>query len=340
MIIFCQSYTEVKYTLSLIRQNPVNTVITPSQSLTKFFQFIANEYPIYNIDVIYIEPYHWKTPIQKNILAKSVYLVYDIIKGRHYLREHYKFAESMNDELVYFFSPYFNSDTYYLIKKLLEKNRVIYTKDQANDAILATPTKLNIRLFIELTAKKLLYGNDIELKSIFGNITSSMSDRFLNKCIIEKPLLNDYEKHFSFVNHNYEYIFFHDDMIEHGYTDVGFNKEIDSIFDVARESIPEDKIAIKYHPSTVITNRTLNFKNELPYQIPAELLFNDRVKIYFSVASTALAQVTKGKAISLIDLITFKDKSVKLSIKDYLEKSKRSNILFPQSLDELRKMLI
>ena len=79
---------------------------------------------------------------------------------------------------------------------------------------------------------------------------------------------------------------------------------------------------------------------ELPIYIPAEFLYSDRVQLYLGISSSAIANVRGGQAISLLELISFKDESVRERFKQRLVQTSRTKILFPSSLDELERMII
>ena len=77
----------------------------------------------------------------------------------------------------------------------------------------------------------------------------------------------------------------------------------------------------------------------LPSFIPAEFLNSEQVKVYLSPWSSSIANMEKGTAVSLINLISFRDGKVKESIREQLTKMSRTEILFPESLDEFDEIL-
>ena len=56
----------------------------------------------------------------------------------------------------------------------------------------------------------------------------------------------------------------------------------------------------------------------LPDFIPAEFLYSEKTKIYLGHFSLALAHVEKGLAVSLIDLVSFKNDSVREYLREFV----------------------
>ena len=74
--------------------------------------------------------------------------------------------------------------------------------------------------------------------------------------------------------------------------------------------------------------------------IPGEFLYNDNIRMYLSLFSCTIANVEKGLAVSLADLITFRDDETREQLRKMLLRMSRSEILFPKSLDEFERILI
>jgi len=61
--------------------------------------------------------------------------------------------------------------------------------------------------------------------------------------------------------------------------------------------------------------------------------------MYLGINSLAIANVEKGVAVSLMELVTFKNDAVKEGLMDILIKTSRSKVLFPKSLEEFEQIL-
>ena len=103
---------------------------------------------------------------------------------------------------------------------------------------------------------------------------------------------------------------------------------------------PEEEIARKYHPYLPTDKEMIKIGDVLPDFIPAELLYNENVKMYLGACSNCITNVGKGLAVSLIDLISFKNDKIREHLKEALIQRSRSEILFPQSLEEFERILI
>jgi len=119
-----------------------------------------------------------------------------------------------------------------------------------------------------------------------------------------------------------------------------FGKELGRIFDILSKYFPEKEIARKYHPGYSSDKTMIKIGDVLPDFIPAELLYDDGVKMYLSVFSFSIANVEKGLAVSIADLISFKSDELKNRLKERLIQRSKSKIVFPESLDEFERILI
>jgi hypothetical protein len=112
--------------------------------------------------------------------------------------------------------------------------------------------------------------------------------------------------------------------------------------------IPAD-FAIKRHPySSLIPYNSDYYKvfeeyEKVPDYIPAELLLNNVRKNVISMLSFALhiaAQFDHINAISLLELVDWKDKKSKEFRKNYLIEKSNNKILFPKNIEELAEILL
>jgi len=104
--------------------------------------------------------------------------------------------------------------------------------------------------------------------------------------------------------------------------------------------------AIKKHPNV---KNDLDFYNifkkckELPRYMPAELFCNNIKKNMISTCSASLvtaAQCNHLKAISLADLVEWQTETRKKEIKKWLKKTSNNTIYFPQTFEELKKLIL
>lgn len=105
------------------------------------------------------------------------------------------------------------------------------------------------------------------------------------------------------------------------------------------------EFAFKKHPDAAVSSFYDFFKDcrEVPTNIPAEMLYKNVRKNVISIFSASLilaSQLKNIKAISLLELVEWKDQSWKNEVKEELKKSSNNNILFPNNFEELKNYLI
>jgi hypothetical protein len=109
--------------------------------------------------------------------------------------------------------------------------------------------------------------------------------------------------------------------------------------------------AFKQRPSTIVDTKksTRLYYNgfekckKIPKHIPAELLCNNIKNNVISIFSTSLITASQFKhlnAISLLNLVDWYNESYKKEYKEYLLKASKNRILFPNSFQELKEILI
>lgn len=109
------------------------------------------------------------------------------------------------------------------------------------------------------------------------------------------------------------------------------------------------KIVIKLHPDLPNQESELKqvqqiFGNSeiLPYYIPAELVFSSIKKNVLAVASGGLiaaSQINHLKAISLLELVEWRDEKLKQYFKNYLREKSNNKIIFVNNFEELKKVM-
>ena len=242
---------------------------------------------------------------------------------------------------------------FYVVKKLSKRNRLVYISSYPTQVTPSQYTPTNIVDLARLIIIKLIYGRDMamgKLPPVKGS--PNMTDKFMEKEIdrvIEGEERDEMMKDFDlsqfkiFDVGNYSVIYFDQNLIGSPYiTDKNtFRRELAGIFDVLSKYFPEKEIARKYHPDYFRSDKTvIKIGDVLPDFIPAELLYNDNVKMYLGAYSSSIANVERGLVVSIADLITFRDDETRNQLKGILLRMSRSKILFPQSLDEFERILI
>ena len=358
VVIFCESYTQINNALYLATQNrhdnPITIVISGNHDLLKFFQAINERLFHGKMDIVYFETYQ-AGRIKGSQIKRALHVLPDIIKERRYLKGLYnKHFAKMRGAQVFFSSRYWGPYTFYLLKKLLKTNKLVYVPDPSYDVLLPidkfTPT--NIADLAGLAIAKLIFGHDIIMGKLpYVKGFSGMPDKFINEKVervIDRQEQNEMTKDFDlnrfniFDVGNYSVIYFDENPIRCGYpiSENTFKRELAEIFGILSKYFPENEIARKYHPHSPGDKAMIKTGDVLPDFIPAEFLYNDNVKVYLCIFSGSIANVENGLVVSIADLISLKNAKHKAELKEMLIRRSRSEILFPKSLDEFERILI
>jgi len=358
IIIICTHYDVISVTLYLVTHNypdhSITIVVPEKHNLFKFFQAV-NERMFHNsINLIFLEPYHTGRAASKGMIKKVVHIWPDIIKERRYLKEIFNkyFAELEGCEI---FLPTRAPIglLFYLLKKLSKRNKLVYISNDSphvNQICTYIPTNINgLAYFI---IRKLTYGLDIATGKIpVKEGFPCVPDKFMEKRvdrIIDWEEKNEMMKGFDlsqfkiFDTSNYSVIYLDQPLMGIRYVTDGdtYRRELTEIFNVLSKYFPEKEIARKYHPNHDSDKTMIKVGDILPDFIPAELLYNENVRMYLGFFSTSLAHVRTGLAVSLLDLISLKNDKTRSLLKEYITQESRSEILFPKSLDEFERILV
>jgi len=258
----------------------------------------------------------------------------------------------LKDAEVHFFARIANPVTFYMVQRLAKENKLVYMYYAPYPEQAEKYSPRNIVEFLNLFRMKLLYGCDIALGKLrYTKGFPYIPDNYLDKKV---DTVINYEKRYELMKGfnlnkfkifdigNYSVIYFDQPLVESGriIDAQTYQRELDEIFAVLGKHFKDEEIAYKYHPNSSGYKVKISIGRLLPEFIPAECCYNDRVKIYLSTVSCSIANVEKGTAISLVNLITFQSEELKENLKETLIRRSRSQIIFPKTLDEFEGMLI
>ena len=355
MLILAQSYPHVKNVLFLIDQyindnTDIKLLVFQNRYLFEFFNEINKEHFNNKIIIELIPKY--------STIYNNIFIKYLLIAEKIFLYKYYRLTcGNTTDHTVYFFSKSFTDYGYYFLKNLHRNNKIIHIQDPGCDVYSITDGKPDdFKSLFKLIYAKLLLGRHIVYgdtgRKRFHNIFT-ISDKYYNK-IVKKTILqeerDDLQKYFSLAKYgiskyrNLKVIYFDKDVVKDGLCDDEiFQREIKEIFDVITVFVPSNLIGKKYKPNrtTDYNKDRLKIGNVIPDHIPAELLYNENIAIYFGMTSIALANIEKGNVISLVYLITYLNPDHREgSVQNQEKRKKGKKIYYPKTLDELRSLLL
>lgn len=359
IIIFCECYVQYKYALQLATQNyhdrSVTIIIPLDNKLVKFLNGVNERVFHSELNIIYIVAFQSSRAKAKGI-NRLLSVLSDIIKERRYLENVWRkhFAELAGRD-VYFFSRGFNGLTYYLLRKLIKRNRIVYVALESLALYhWMQYTPRNITELTSLVISRLIYGRNITLGQLpYHKGFLFMPDKFIGEVdrIMSQAEVINMVKGFDLsqfkvpTTNSCSVIFLDQPLVGGGYISDAdaYRRELTSILNILSKYYTKNEIGIKYHPEYDGDGSLENVGDILPSFIPAELLYNNNIKLYLTVMSWSIAYAENGLVVSLVDLITFKDDEVKHKLKEAfveISKSSKPSVLFPKTLDEFEQILI
>lgn len=358
LLIFCEGYPQIENALYVATNNCQDRSITIAipgshPDLFRFFQVINERVFNNTIKLICYDIYQPRRGNSKGINMKKILLLpADIIMERRHLKSLFdRYFAELNDVEIFFSSKWFGTYSFYFLRRLSKTNTLVYIHDPAYVFPVDTSTPKNIRGLINLIIMKFIYDRDVVWGRIPHTEFPCIPDKFFEKNVdkvIGKDERDKMMKDFDlsrfkavFDAVNYRVIYFHQDLVQDGYITDGdtFRRELAEIFNILSKYFPENEVARKYHPCYPGDKTTVEYGVVIEDYIPGEFLYNDNIEIYLSIFSCAIANVESGLAVSIADLITFRDDETREQFRDMLSRISRSEILYPKSLDEFEGIL-
>jgi hypothetical protein len=356
MIIFCESYGQIPRILKIIHDNHTKqsiTLIIPGfKDLFEFFKAINDRVFQGKLEVIDFGAF--PSEISKASGIKKIYIILtDIFKERRFLKNSYAnyFSRTKGREVI-FFSRGFSGPKIYLLTKLAKHNYLVFCGAGFGPPEMVRYTATNILDIIKVAIWKLTYGKEASIGKLpyyrgFIFTTDAFMRKHVHRVIgideiTEMMRSFTLEPYKVFNIDKYDVIYFDDRLGEAGYISDNnkFKAELSVIFNILKKYFPEESIAYKYHPGYAGDENLITAGQKLPAYIIAELLYNDYTKMYISVLSRSIANVEKGLAVSIADLVTFKSDIAKNQMKAELIQVSKSKILFPRTIDEFERIVV
>jgi hypothetical protein len=354
VLIFAQSYPHVKNVLYLLEKykntSPyIKLCVFNNSYLFKYFSLLNQEHFNNQINLSFIPKY---VPVgggshKRNLIIFEKYFLYSSFNIH---------CGNIVGHEIFFFSQSFTDYGYYFLKKLYRKNNVTHIQDPGCDIYTITDgAPKSLRSFLNLFRMKLIVGRHI----VYGDTGYAKFNRFLKICdsfydkivdrAIGKKERDELQKDvlltkYSFKKYSkYKILYFDKDVVKDGFCDNDhFQSTIEEIFSVASEYTPSDQIGRKYKPNRTndLNRNRVRIGEIIPDHIPAEMLYNDNVKVYIGITSIALANVETDNVISIVHLIPFHSSiSMSGSIQNQERRRKNNIIQYPKTIAEFRSLL-
>ena len=354
VLVFCQSYDQVENALYVAASNQhgatVTVVLQGRPNFLKLWNALNTKVFQNRLNIVYFEFFDQKRTAGVNKrscrIGKKLCFLLDIPRERQYLgaifHEHFAGFEEAE---VWFFNRRYSTYSLYLLEKLSKRNRLTHMHSRSDSGPIYKAIPTNMVELMSLIRCKLVFGWDITVVRVAPRRSIPyMSDRFLKKRVhrtFDLGKSNEMMKDFDFTQFrvfdvgNYSVMYFGQYLIQAGHISDGdtYKRELTQISSILARYFRNDEIAVKHAPwgnsDPVITIGEI-----LPDFVPAEFLYRDSIRMYLTVCSTAISNVDKGLAVSLLDLISFKNDGTKEQMRELLMQQSHSETLFPKSLDE------
>lgn len=336
--IYCGSHIPLLFALSLKNKGEKITVLSFSQDVIKY---CADE----NVDYIklkYVRP--------------SFYSIKKIFAQKNMLDDVIKKIDCNKDDAFFLTGKGKGYDSFYLAKELSKKGCKVYY---------ANPTEIEFKRYKSSKFKPFLRGKvikiiiklilNLDLKHYTGRGVPflGIDDEFIKKYNIKDyPLDQSYDEMIVEVAKKSKCNFkrFDNLIIDQGsFQDIIKPGAIKNIYKNLLD-IPVE-FTFKKHPRPITKENAsdlsfyqfFNNCDIVPRHIPVELLFNNIKKNIISVYSSSLITASNFKhlkSISLLELVDWCNVSFKNKVKKRLIEKSNNIILFPNSIEELKNILL
>jgi hypothetical protein len=353
-LIFSESYDEIKLCLFIAKSKlskgyKVTIIVCLNEDLHTFFKEVNEKVFKSRLNLI-IFKFINDEKYSGGIIGEFFQRIIKVIGKKKSLKTfHQKYFSTVRNSEVYFFTRYCNPYDYYFLNRLYKRNSLILINVFDFSENISTYTPKSIRVFLRYCILKFIYGFNMSFIRLPHGNFEYIPDKFIQtsvKTLISadegERWLNDFNlNEFNvFKTGNFKVIYFDQPLVEAKRVEKDeFDSKLKEIFNIILKYFPESDVGIKYHPMWQSDKSIISAGQEIEDFIPGELLCNDRVNVYIGFSSGAIARIEKGLVVSLIDLMTFKDKGAKEFIKARLLRRARSKIMFPKTTSEFERIL-
>lgn len=332
--VYCGSHLALLFALSLKNKGKKITIISSNEDIIRY----CKDEKIDSIRLDFIRP--------------SISKLNKIFKLKKMLNSALEQIKCGKDDCLFLTGAMKGYDSFYIAKELSKRRCKIYNTDPTGIEFKEFKPVFLRGIFIRL-AFKLILNLDLQYYTVRGVPFLGVDDKFLKKYnIIDYPLditheelIIDVAKNIKSKRKTCKNL-----IIDQGsFGDILKPGSIKKMYENLLK-IPAE-YTFKKHPGPVekdsLSDISVNqlFKNceEAPRYIPAELLFNSINNSVISVFSAPLITASHFKhlkSISLIELVEFNDESYKRKVKNNLIEKSNNKILFPNSFEELKSILL
>lgn len=355
-VLLCEAYGEVKSCLhvareSIKRERQVTVAVFENGDLFRFFREVNDRAFGGDLKLVFCGSPERKTAKSRGLRRLFQHLLEPARVRSYYRKFLARYFTPLTGAEVYFFTRYFNPYTYYLLKRLHKTNRLVFMSVIDYGDSLKVHQPRSVTEFLSLAKLKLGYGTGIQVADLPHSRFSLIPEKLIRDSVDEVISLKEtgeildgfkWDELKMVDSSRFRVIYFDQPLIKSGRVPSaeGFQRELNAVFSVLGRHFSAGEIAIKYHPLHGSDKSAITAGTVLEDYIPAELLYHPNIRLYLSFSSGSLANVEQGLAVSLLELVSFRDSTAREFIKETLVQRSRTRILFPKSLEELEDIII
>ena len=335
--VFCGAYRPLFFALYLRDMGEDVTVITYNEAVRDFCADTS-------IKCVHFE-----------LVRPAIKTIYQVITLKNRMDNLIKKIDFRTNDSFYLLANMVSYEAFYLAKKLSKKGKAYFKNPEREFKIYhGKLTKEFIKMNVIKYLLKIFLGLELMFYETNNNPRFGIDDKFLEKHNILKTYLDkDYDqlilevsKKSNIPQKQYDNL-----VIDQG---SGATSVIDysSLINIYRSllALPLE-FAFKKHPepikvgveTQILDEGLLKDCGEIPENIPVELVFNSIKRNVISAFSTSLivaSQMEHLKAISLLELVEWYNQAYKTEFKNYLVQKSNNSIIFVNSFEELKEILL
>lgn len=271
-----------------------------------------------------------------------------ILKRRSLIAEIDKIKKILENDLLHFSHLQYDLFCFTLITNLIrtgfqvqfDEIEMIYPKAKLHEIL----SIKNLFLLLQLILFRICYNVPIKLSKISSSLVTQLNlskfNNFSNFSVASYS--EDFEdvKTKLIMENQIKLNPIRNVFIEQSF---GLNDSIieKKTYEIVLECLSNFEVSIKPHPNNKLKKPLSNI-TVLPGYLPVEFLFSNVTNAVISVNSLSLINASKNNnlyAISIMELLRWKDNNYKIKTKEFLINKSGNKILFPKTLFELEESL-
>jgi len=326
---------------------PSIVVIEENADLRKLFMYLIQSRYGSLLDIIYLPYIKHIGTVSKNRLQ---HLIKKIFQEKRYLHAVFRqYFKGVKGETIYFFCRPFNPYGFYMLKRLVKYNKLIYAYPLDRDVQEAKALRTDsLNILLKKMWLGLMYGKGIKWVkySHGGAICTYIDDSFMASVdqhitISErKQWLKGFTlKDISFVNEENYHVVFYDTPYEPGLSNKeDYCRTIEEILTVLLKYFKRDQILIKHHPSFGKSMDLSMYGRVMPDFLPGQWFHKEGV-LLLSLYSICVFDASVGCSVCLVNLFKCKDQNSKDCMRRFVAEMATCDVLFPETLEDFEKIV-